>query len=63
MTAAKDSIPSTVTSSSSPDNASSFDLDALIIGAGFSDIAMLHRVRQLNLPAKTFEAGIDLGGT
>lgn len=63
MPAAKDSIPSTGTSSPSPDNASNFDLDALIIGAGFSDIAMLYRVRQLNSPATIFEAGTDLGGT
>lgn len=41
----------------------SFQVDAIIVGAGFSGIAMLHRVRQLGLKAKVFEAGGDLGGT
>lgn len=40
-----------------------FETDAIIIGAGFSGIAMLHRVRQLGLNVKIFEAGSDLGGT
>lgn len=37
--------------------------DAVIVGAGFSGIAMLYRLRQLGLKAKVFEAGGDLGGT
>ncbi|KAH9988283.1 hypothetical protein F4779DRAFT_611071 [Xylariaceae sp. FL0662B] len=38
-------------------------MDALIVGAGFSGIAMLYRLRQLGINAKIFEAGSDLGGT
>jgi phytoene dehydrogenase-like protein len=38
-------------------------LDALIVGAGFSGIATLHRFRKLGLKTKIFEAGSDLGGT
>lgn len=38
-------------------------LDGLVVGAGFSGVAMLHRLRKLGLNAKVFEAGSDLGGT
>ncbi|CAN8102796.1 unnamed protein product [Discula destructiva] len=37
--------------------------DALIIGAGFSGISMLYKLRQLGLNAKIFEAGDNFGGT
>ena len=37
-------------------------LDALIIGAGFSGLFMLHRLRQLGFRVRVFEAGSDLGG-
>lgn len=37
--------------------------DALIIGAGFSGVSMLHKLRQLNLSAKILEAGPAFGGT
>ncbi|KAJ3769110.1 cyclohexanone monooxygenase [Lentinula raphanica] len=39
-----------------------YDLDVLIVGAGFSGIYQLHKYRLLNLRAKIFEAGSDLGG-
>lgn len=37
--------------------------DALVIGAGFSGVAMLYRLRKLGLNAKIFEAGKEFGGT
>src|SRR3989441_286841 len=39
------------------------DFDAVIVGAGFAGICMLHRVRGLGLSARVFEAGSGLGGT
>jgi cation diffusion facilitator CzcD-associated flavoprotein CzcO len=38
-------------------------VDVVIVGAGFSGLFMLHRVRQLGLTARVFEAGDDVGGT
>lgn len=38
-------------------------LDAVIVGAGFSGIAMLHALRELGLHAKVLEAAPDIGGT
>lgn len=37
--------------------------DAIIVGAGFSGISMLYRLRKLGLDAKIFEAGDSFGGT
>jgi cyclohexanone monooxygenase len=37
-------------------------LDALIIGAGFSGLYELHRLRQRGFAVRLFEAGADLGG-
>jgi len=38
------------------------ELDALIIGAGFSGLYQLHRLRQRGFKVRLFEAGPDLGG-
>ncbi len=38
-------------------------LDAVIVGAGFAGLYMLHRLRGLGLSARVFEAGGDVGGT
>jgi cyclohexanone monooxygenase len=38
-------------------------LDVAIVGAGFSGLYMLHRVRQLGLQCRVFEAGSGIGGT
>ena len=38
-------------------------VDAVIVGAGFSGIYMLHKLRGLGFSAIVFEAGADLGGT
>ena len=39
------------------------DLHAVIVGAGFAGLYMLHRLRQLGLSARVFEAGDGVGGT
>ncbi len=38
-------------------------LDAVVVGAGFAGLYMLHRLRQLGLSARVFEAGTGVGGT
>ena len=37
--------------------------DAVVVGAGFSGLYMLHRLRALGLAARVFEQGGDVGGT
>src|SRR5437867_5057009 len=37
--------------------------DAVIVGAGFAGMYMLHRLRQLGLSVRVFEAGSGVGGT
>ena len=37
--------------------------DVIVVGAGFSGLYMLHRVRALGLSVKVLEAGDDIGGT
>jgi cyclohexanone monooxygenase len=39
------------------------DLDAVIVGAGFAGMYMLHRLRGLGLKARVVEAGSGVGGT
>ncbi|WP_291608747.1 NAD(P)/FAD-dependent oxidoreductase [Bradyrhizobium sp.] len=46
----------------SPPN-SALDYDAIIIGAGLSGMYQLHRLRELGLRVRVFEAGTDVGGT
>jgi cation diffusion facilitator CzcD-associated flavoprotein CzcO len=38
-------------------------VDAVVVGAGFSGMYLLHKFRQLGLSALVFEAGADVGGT
>jgi cyclohexanone monooxygenase len=38
-------------------------VDAVVVGAGFAGLYMLHRLRGLGLSARVFEAGSDVGGT
>ncbi len=37
--------------------------DAVIVGAGFAGMYMLHRLRKLGMTARVYEAGGDVGGT
>lgn len=39
------------------------DLDVIVVGAGFGGMYLLHRLRQMGLRAKAFEAASDVGGT
>ena len=39
------------------------DFDAVIVGAGFAGLYMLHRLRGLGLSARVYEAGSGIGGT
>ena len=41
----------------------SVSLDAVIVGAGFSGLYMLHKLKQLGLTARIIEAGSGVGGT
>ncbi len=47
----------------SPQNFSSLDYDAIIVGAGLSGMYQLYRLRELGLRVRVFEAGSDVGGT
>lgn len=38
-------------------------VDAVVVGAGFAGLYMLHRLRQLGFSAQGFETGSDVGGT
>ena len=37
--------------------------DAVIVGAGFAGMYMLHRLRELGFTARVYEAGGGVGGT
>jgi cyclohexanone monooxygenase len=39
------------------------DLDAVVVGAGFAGLYMLHRLRGLGVSVQVFEAGDGVGGT
>jgi cation diffusion facilitator CzcD-associated flavoprotein CzcO len=39
------------------------DLDAVIVGAGFAGLYMLHRLRGLGVSVRVYEAGEGIGGT
>ena len=39
------------------------DFDAIVIGAGFGGLRMLHELRELGLSTRVLEAGTDVGGT
>ena len=39
------------------------DYDAVVVGAGFAGLYMLHRLRGMGLSARAFEAGGGVGGT
>lgn len=39
------------------------DFDAVVVGAGFSGLYMLHRLREAGFSTRVFEAGDNVGGT
>jgi cation diffusion facilitator CzcD-associated flavoprotein CzcO/acetyl esterase/lipase len=44
-------------------SAGSADLDVVVVGAGFSGLYLLHKLRQLGFSARVLEAAGDVGGT
>ncbi|KAK4896000.1 hypothetical protein LTR49_028195 [Elasticomyces elasticus] len=50
------------TQSNLNDQHNAIELDALIVGAGFSGVYLLHRLRQEGFKVKIAETGTDLGG-
>ena len=44
-------------------NKATATLDAVVVGAGFSGLYMLHRLRGIGLATRVFEAGSGVGGT
>src|SRR6266478_2848834 len=46
-----------------PDAAPALVYDAIIIGAGMSGMYQLHRLRELGMKVRVFEAGTGIGGT
>jgi cyclohexanone monooxygenase len=51
-----------MTNGQQPDGPAGFD--AVVVGAGFAGLYMLHRLRDtLGLTARVFEAAGDVGGT
>ena len=38
-------------------------IDAVVVGAGFGGMYMLHKLRELGVSVQSFEAGTDVGGT
>ncbi|KAJ9494848.1 hypothetical protein H2202_009750 [Exophiala xenobiotica] len=49
-------------SDTTPSTGTAVDCDVLIVGAGFSGVSMLYRLRKLGLNTKIFESGDDFGG-
>ncbi|MFT3819283.1 MAG: NAD(P)/FAD-dependent oxidoreductase [Rubrivivax sp.] len=39
------------------------NVDAVVVGAGFAGVYMIHKLRSLGLSVRAFEAGSDVGGT
>ena len=39
------------------------EFDVVVVGAGFSGMYLLHKLRQAGLSARVLEAGKDVGGT
>src|ERR1700678_1071488 len=50
-------------STAKPRQSETGTFDAVVIGAGFAGLYMLHRVRGLGLEARVYEAGGGVGGT
>ncbi|MDB5489628.1 MAG: cyclohexanone monooxygenase, partial [Reyranella sp.] len=52
-----------MTSDKNPDFDAIPDFDVIIVGAGMSGLFQLHRLRELGLKVRVFEAGTGVGGT
>ena len=64
-----DPTPAAITNTKGAHYTEGRDLDknvnyaAIVIGAGFGGLRMLHELRKLSLSARVIEAGSDVGGT
>ncbi len=56
-------MSSQVSSSSSYSNVKPSVVDVIVVGAGFSGLYLLHKLRALGLRTRVFEAAGDVGGT
>ena len=45
------------------DGSAPTEYDVVVVGAGFAGMYMLHRLRELGLSVRVFEAGSGVGGT
>lgn len=43
--------------------ATEYDVDAIVVGAGFAGMAMVRKLRELDFTVRCFERGSDVGGT
>jgi len=50
-------------SESERDTSGTVELDAVVVGAGFAGLYMLHKLREQGRRARVFEAGSGVGGT
>ncbi|GAA4283773.1 NAD(P)/FAD-dependent oxidoreductase [Brevibacterium daeguense] len=55
--------PATASAAAGAPETQTPDYDAVIVGAGFSGMYQLHRLRQLGMRVRVIEAGDDVGGT
>jgi len=44
-------------------NTAGYDIDAVVVGAGFAGMAMVRKLRELDFTVRCFEHGSDVGGT
>jgi cation diffusion facilitator CzcD-associated flavoprotein CzcO len=56
-------MPTSAMTGPAPRPGDGLDIDVAVVGAGFSGLYMLHRLRGLGLRARVFERGADVGGT
>lgn len=56
-------MPEENSTTSPPEAESEHSLDAVVVGAGFAGLYMLHRLRQLGLSVLVFESASEVGGT
>lgn len=56
-------VPNGASVTNGTEPASKADYGAIVIGAGFGGLRMLHELRKLGVTTKVIEAGTDVGGT
>ena len=56
-------MSSAQSSSQSPSSAAETEFDAVVVGAGFAGLYLLHKLRGMGFSVRVFEAGSGVGGT